>query len=118
MGAVAANKACLSETRGTMKTRSLNTEILYNLSSSKNITDSLVKFGVGDTDSSLLVAVVDNSLDEVREVVNGDWVDVEEVKTGCDTDLIAKTHKLKQEEMGKHLVGSLVSRIAAKEALS
>ena len=90
------SQACLSEKRGTMKTRSVNTEVLYNLSSSKNITDSLVKFGVGDADTALVVAVVDNSLDRVREVVKGDWVDVENVRSGCDTALIAKTHKLRQ----------------------
>eukprot|EP00092_Neocalanus_flemingeri_P108081 GFUD01138744.1.p2 GENE.GFUD01138744.1~~GFUD01138744.1.p2 ORF type:complete len:105 (-),score=40.46 GFUD01138744.1:156-470(-) len=43
--ATAANKACLAKSRGNMKTRSLNTEILFNMSSSSNITDSLNKFG-------------------------------------------------------------------------
>ena len=54
----AANKACLKYSRGAMKTRSINTEILFNLSSSSKITDSLNKFGGQDADTTFLVVSV------------------------------------------------------------
>jgi hypothetical protein len=54
----AANKDCLKYSRWAMKTRSINTEILFNLSSSSKITDSLNKFGGQDADTTFLVVSV------------------------------------------------------------
>lgn len=41
-----------------MKTRSLDTEIVYCLSPSKSITDALKQFGVGDNDEDLCAICV------------------------------------------------------------
>ena len=100
-----------------MRTRSVNTEILYNLSPSKNITDSLTKFGVGNDDTAVVVAVIDNSLDSIKEVIKGDWVDFDKVTDNCDKKLLTKTYKLSQDELGENLVNSIISKIAAKDAL-
>ena len=67
--AVAANKADLARKRGNMKTRSVQTETLYNLSSSKNITESLKNFGGGDSDSSFVVAAFGADLEVARGVI-------------------------------------------------
>merc|ERR1719150_3155884 len=77
--ATAANKACLARSRASMRTRSVNTEILFNLSSSSNISDSLTKFGAaGDGDTAVLVAAVGEEarLEEARQAAQGDWVQV------------------------------------------
>ena len=55
---VSARKSLLACARGKMTTRSATTEILFNLSSSKNITDSLVKFGIGDDDKDLIAVII------------------------------------------------------------
>jgi len=114
--ATAANKACLAFSRGAMKTRSINTEILFNLSSSSNISDSLNKFGGQDTDTTFLVVSVDNELDEAKEVIEGDWVDPSNLSEQVDKDLLVKVHKLKEEEQSD-LTGSLCTRISAKDSL-
>lgn len=114
--ATAANKASLAKSRGCMRTRSVNTEILFNLSSSSNITESLQRFGVGDEDKEVLVVGVNNSLDDVREIVRGDWVEVDRLGSFFDKNALTKLHKLKPEEL-EDLTGSLCSRIAAKDAL-
>merc|ERR1712098_66859 len=75
--ATAANKACLAKSRGNMKTRSVNTEILFNLSSSSNITDSLNKFGAGDAATEIFVAGVDKDLEDAKQNVDGDWVELD-----------------------------------------
>ena len=67
--AVAANKADLARKRGNMKTRSVQTETLYNLSSSKNITESLKNFGGGDSDQSFVVAGFGVGLEAARGVI-------------------------------------------------
>ena len=67
--AVAANKADLARKRGNMKTRSVQTETLYNLSSSKNITESLKNFGGGDSDQSFVVAGFGVGLKAARGVI-------------------------------------------------
>ena len=67
--AVAANKADLARKRGNMKTRSVQTETLYNLSSSKNITESLKNFGGGDSDQSFVVTGFGVGLEAARGVI-------------------------------------------------
>merc|ERR1712227_316678 len=88
--ATAANKACLAKSRSAMRTRSVNTEILFNMSSSSNISDSLIKFGTGDTDKEILVVGVETDL----------------LESFLDTPLLTKLHKLKPDELN-NLSGSL-----------
>ena len=51
----ALNFACSAESRNCLRTRSLNTELLFNLSSSSNISQSLQTFGAKETDTSVVV---------------------------------------------------------------
>ena len=130
--ATAANKACLAKSRGNMKTRSVNTEvgqttavvimlistvqILFNLSSSSNITDSLNKFGAGDAATEIFVAGVDKDLEDAKQNVDGDWVELDLLTKYLDNKTLTKLHKLKPEELCD-LTGSLCSRISAKDCL-
>ena len=86
------------------------------MSSSSNISDSLIKFGTGDTDNEILVVGVDNDLDDVRDVVDGEWVETDLLESFLDTPLLTKLHKLKPDELN-NLSGSLCSRISAKDSL-
>ena len=47
----------------------MQTETLYNLSSSKNITESLKNFGGGDSDTSFVVAAFGADLEVARGVI-------------------------------------------------
>merc|ERR1712192_80514 len=114
--AVAANKADLARKRENMKTRSVQTETLYNLSSSKNITESLKNFGGGDSDQSFVVAGFGVSLEAARGVIRGQWSDIAELEDQVDLNLLRKLQKLQDVETST-LEASLVSRIAAKDAL-
>ena len=133
--ATAANKACLARSRGTMKTRSVNTEvggnnvtglsshlarysvqILFNMSSSSNISDSLNKFGVGDAGTEMLVVGVNKDIEDAKQTVVGDWVDLGLLDEYLDSKALTKLHKLKPDELSD-LTGSLCSRIAAKDCL-
>ena len=51
---LACNKAVYAKTNKSMKTRSLHTEVLYNLSPSNSITDSLKTFGAADSQKAVI----------------------------------------------------------------
>ena len=94
----------------------INTEILYNLSSSTNITDSLKKFGGQDDDESFVVVSFESDIKELIKVFDGEWVDMNQLQQHIDKELLKKIHKLKLEELDD-LTGSLCSRISGKDSM-
>ncbi len=60
---------------------------------------------------------LNQDLTEVRSLVVGDWTPLSELRAAADLVALTKLHKLKEEELGPHLVGCLASRIAAKDSL-
>ena len=91
-------------------------QILFNMSSSTNITDSLNKFGAGDAATEIFVAGVDKDLEDVKKNVEGEWVELDLLTKYIDNKSLTKLHKLKPEELCD-LTGSLCSRISAKDCL-
>ncbi|XP_021925219.1 EKC/KEOPS complex subunit Tprkb-like [Zootermopsis nevadensis] len=121
--AVAANKAVISKMQDKMTTKTLHTEILYNLSTSRNITQSLMKFGVGESDKNMLVGVIEESgedrTDNVLSHFKGIISPIEELPKFSDTALIKKTYKIKDSELAvSTLTDSVVTRIATRDFTS
>lgn len=89
----------------TMKTRSQYTELLYNLSPSTNVTDSLKSFGLNDTNSSA-IAVRFNCEDgegfaaELQEKLRCKVLEFDTIlfEKFSDLDLIKKTYKLSTDK--------------------
>lgn len=117
--AVAANKAAISQISGNLITKSLNSELLFNLSSSKNISQSLQTFGVTDKDQDCLVVVFhqgENKTEDIKSEINGEFLDIVNLSKFTDQKLIQKTYKIGDEELKMStLASSVVSRIAVKE---
>ncbi|XP_066146644.1 EKC/KEOPS complex subunit TPRKB-like [Euwallacea fornicatus] len=118
---IAANKTLTSKKQ---TTKSVFTEILYNLSPSSNISQSLSKFGVDDKSKGLLVVTLENNDDKsdaeisnnIFALVKGDVLDISEL--GCTSDIraIRKIYKISDVEYHSvDLLDSIVSRIAIKE---
>ncbi|KAL1452751.1 hypothetical protein WDU94_006951 [Cyamophila willieti] len=118
---VAANKALESELSQTMTTKSIYTEILYNLSSSKNISESLKQFGVHDSDHEVLAVIVtkDQSGEDVNNIVkqiDGSIVPFEKLKDFCDEKLVCKVHSINEKELKiSDLLHSVLSHMSYKE---
>lgn len=113
---VAANKAVTAEK---LTTKSLHSEILYNLSYSKNITQSFQKFGLAENGRNALVAVVVQNGDieaaeRTMEGVKGDVADLTELRSLCDIAAVKKAYKLGES---KDVLGTIVSKVAAKDVI-
>lgn len=81
-----------------LTTRSWATEVLFNLSGSKNITDSLQKFGIGDDDTDLIVIMHNSSENDEKTLsdkIRGDLVNLSELENVSNFEEICKLHKLK-----------------------
>merc|ERR1712238_581242 len=89
---VAANKAQHLQNRGTMITKNIHSEILYRLSPSKKISESFSCFGAADSDTSLVVAIdddTDNSrLERVSQVLQASSVCLSELSKSSNDELI------------------------------
>lgn len=119
--AVAANKALTAEK---LTTKTVYSEILFNLSISKNITQSLRTFGVDDKMKSVLVVVIAKNKEQSKEglifsEIEGVEVDTSKLKDYCKIGTIKKAYKLSEHELAENLLlNSIVSKIAAKEFIT
>ncbi|XP_018566386.1 EKC/KEOPS complex subunit TPRKB [Anoplophora glabripennis] len=117
---VAANKALTAEK---LTTKTIFTEILFNLSISKHITKSLQTFSVGDDDENLLVVTLadgDDGEDEsIYNAIDGEEVELSNLRSFSDMNEIKKVYKISEKEtLNVPFVDSIVSRIATKDFLS
>ena len=114
---VAANKAAISFLSKSMVTKSVYTELLFNLSISKNISQSLTKFGVEESDSDVLVATIhsaDNDcMHEVIALADGNVAPIVDLQNIYNVKIICKLYKISDlETRAVSLLDSIVSRIA------
>ncbi|VEN50877.1 unnamed protein product [Callosobruchus maculatus] len=115
---VAANKAFTSEKR---TTKTVFTEILFNLSISKNITNSLKTFGIDDSDNNIIVVLVNERGKDNKHVcsdIQGEELELVLLKNFSDVNAIRKVYKIEDKEFfNVPLLDSVVSRIAVKDFL-
>ncbi|KAL8560031.1 hypothetical protein ACOMHN_041501 [Nucella lapillus] len=122
---VAANKAVHAQRCGKMTTKTVHSEILFNLSPGRKITEAFKKFGIGDTDTSLLVAIVgkeeetQQSLGKLKGLVAGRQVSLEELPSLADVLTIRKEYKVSDVELSaSSLVDAVTTRIAVKDIIT
>ncbi|XP_076162691.1 EKC/KEOPS complex subunit TPRKB [Ptiloglossa arizonensis] len=119
---VAANKAAVNAKMNQLITKNLHTEVLFNLSISKNISRSLMEFGINDTDKNILIVQIHkiNNKEPMSEIlrknIKGEKVSISELPQFSDLELIKKTYKIdKEEQTVSNLTNSIVSRISCKD---
>ncbi|CAH1109208.1 unnamed protein product [Psylliodes chrysocephalus] len=117
---VAANKALVNEK---LTTKTIYTEILFNLSPTKNISKSLQTFGIDEKDENLLVITLlkegDKEDTDLFKKIDGEEVSLDKLKNYADMNLIKRTYKIADKETNvTPILNSLVSRIATKDFLS
>ncbi|PNF16950.1 EKC/KEOPS complex subunit Tprkb [Cryptotermes secundus] len=120
---IAANKAVISKMQDRMTTRTLSTEILYNLSISRNITQSLMKFGIGESDKTMLVSIIEEAGENRSEIIlshfKGVLCPIEELCNFSDEVLIKMAYKIKDSELEvSSLTDSIITRIVTSDFTS
>ncbi|XP_010530887.1 PREDICTED: EKC/KEOPS complex subunit Tprkb [Tarenaya hassleriana] len=117
----AAHKALVSKSRDLLTTRTLHSELVYNYSGSKHITESLKRCGISDDSTYILAARFNSSpdeMDKVAKLINGKEIELEELKTRANQSQILKHYKIPSQELGVSSLGdAIVCRIAARDAL-
>ncbi|XP_037804212.1 EKC/KEOPS complex subunit Tprkb-like [Penaeus monodon] len=123
---VAANKAVRSMALKKMTTRSVFAEIIYNLSPTRTITESLKTFGLGDDDKHILAVVLDDGsgekLKQLHAQVKGKEIPIAELSSLTNKSKVTETYKVTASELTveltvSSLVDAVVSRMACKEFL-
>ncbi len=115
-------------THGTLKTKTLHSELVYSLSGSKHIGSSLGTFGIKDDTTSLLVAKFDasdgdmhalrNLVDATESILEGEEDIRAHIEKGCDDKVITKAYKIVDQELQiGTLVDAILCRIAARDCL-
>ncbi|XP_034434403.1 EKC/KEOPS complex subunit TPRKB isoform X1 [Hippoglossus hippoglossus] len=121
---VAANKAVHLQNTGKMKTRSLNSEMIFNLSPTNNISEAFKRFGISDGDDSVMVVIIHDKKNESQLVedivtkVDGRQVPVEDLSSLSDSAKIRKLYKVApQEETCGTLLDAVICRMATKDVM-
>ncbi|CAG2100987.1 unnamed protein product [Medioppia subpectinata] len=104
-------------------TKQVNKEILFSLSLSKNITDSLNTFGVKPSDHTLPIIAI--SVDQINDTLNtyffdqidGKALPIESLKCLRDDSLIDRIYKLKDTSSESEKWDLIVSRLATKDII-
>ncbi|KAF4137517.1 Kinase binding domain-containing protein [Phytophthora infestans] len=117
----AASRALLCDASNHLTTRSLHAELVFNMSGSRNVSESFKRFGVNDDTTSLVICVFDAdeaTLEEAETLVEGMQVPFEELGThltDSDIKLIKKFYKISEQELTQSsLVDAATCRIATK----
>ncbi|WVZ72189.1 hypothetical protein U9M48_020689 [Paspalum notatum var. saurae] len=117
----AAHKALLSKARESLTTRTLHSELVYNYSGSKHISESLKRCGISDDTNYILAARFDASDEEMKAVeklINGTAIDLAELERRANQPQILKHYKIPPQELSiSSLPDAIVCRIAARDAL-
>ncbi|KAL7125294.1 hypothetical protein ABFS83_14G108100 [Erythranthe nasuta] len=117
----AAQKTLVTKSRDLLTTRTLHSELVYNYSGSKHISESLKRCGISDSTSYILVARFGASADEmtvIKSLVKGTEIGLEELEKRADQAQIHKHYKISAVELGiSSLSDAMTCRIAARDAL-
>ncbi|PPR88284.1 hypothetical protein GOBAR_AA32411 [Gossypium barbadense] len=115
------NTTLISKSRESLTTRTLHSELVYNYSGSKHITESLKRCGISESSSYVLAARFNASPDEMKAVeklINGKEIDLDEFEGRADQAQIQKHYKISGPELGiSTLADAITCRIAARDAL-
>lgn len=113
----AAARALAAESRSKIATRSLHAELVFSVSGSKHIAETLRRFGVADDTKALVVARFDatpEELDQLKALVAGRLAPLSDLSAVCDRAALTKVYKISQQELA--LEGGMVDAIACRIA--
>ncbi|KAL3652247.1 hypothetical protein CASFOL_001928 [Castilleja foliolosa] len=119
--AAAAYKTLVAKSRDSLTTRTLHSELVFNYSGSKHISESLKRCGISESTSYVLVArfgALDDESKVIKGLIKGTEIGLEELEGRADLAQIHKHYKIPAAELGISTVSDAITcRIAARDAL-
>ncbi|XP_062166262.1 uncharacterized protein LOC133872706 isoform X2 [Alnus glutinosa] len=117
----AAHKTLVAKSRESLTTHTLHSELVYNYSGLKHITESLKRCGISDSTTHILAARFNATLDEMKDIeklISGKEIALEELEGRANQTQIQKHYKISAQELGiSSLADAITCRIAARDAL-
>ncbi|KAF8819165.1 kinase binding protein cgi-121 protein [Cardiosporidium cionae] len=115
----AMHRALFNEITHQLRTKSLQTELLFCLSGSANISESLQLFGINKNLTELLLVTLDTTpqqMQQLEELIKGTAATLNKLPQYMDVNLIKKHLNCLDDEMALPggLEGAMLSRIATK----
>ncbi|GIL81981.1 hypothetical protein Vretimale_1546 [Volvox reticuliferus] len=118
---LAGYRALAAESSGRLNSKSLHTELIYDISGTRHVAESLKRFGITDECKSLLVARFDCKPEELAALksrIQGEEVPLSELASLADLNLIDKYYKLTKAELQvRSRADAAAFRIGAKDFL-
>ncbi|KRZ70377.1 TP53RK-binding protein [Trichinella papuae] len=116
----AANRALHASKHEKMITKNVHTELIYSLSPTTSISDSLLTFGINENTTDIIAALVGDSsgdcLTKLLKVIKGKSVPLKELKNVTNVSKIKEVYHLKEPELNfSSIDDSIVSRMIAKD---
>ncbi|KAM0062061.1 putative CGI121/TPRKB superfamily protein [Helianthus debilis subsp. tardiflorus] len=117
----AAHKTLVAKSRDSLTTRTLHSELVYNYSGSKHISESLKRCGISDSTTYILVArfgALEEEMTAMKTLIKGKDIDLEELEGKANKPQIQKHYKITGVELGISTLGDAITcRNAARDAL-
>ncbi|KAG0371940.1 hypothetical protein BGX24_000958 [Mortierella sp. AD032] len=116
---LAATKAAHDNETGKLATQTISSEIIYNLSPSKNIAESLKRFGISEDTTSLIAVKIGGNPDEIIEdmsrTVDGILVSFSKLDQEKDMVKLRQYYKIDPKVTeDKEILNWIISAIAMK----
>uniref|UniRef100_A0A2R5LMQ2 Putative kinase binding protein n=1 Tax=Ornithodoros turicata TaxID=34597 RepID=A0A2R5LMQ2_9ACAR len=116
----AVKKALVNNINGAMKTRKVTTEVLYQLSPTKNIRESLRTFGARDDERTIVVVLINDEENRhqtlLRESINGVQVGLDRLSEFSNAAALQNMFKIGEKEMSVGgLLDGIITRMAVKD---
>ncbi|CAI4228191.1 unnamed protein product [Auanema sp. JU1783] len=115
----AANRAVHQMAHNRLSTRSLSAEMIYSLSPSRNISDSLVTFGIAENSENIVVCIFDDKdgskMKSVAEKIEGKPQNLDLLPSIANMALIKRVYQIndlryKEESISDHILTRLVTK--------
>lgn len=119
--AVAANRAVLAQKHNSMVTRTIYAEILFNLSLSKNISQSLMKFGIEKDQELLVCFIITPEVDDSESIlsqIEGEQCPISELSLYTREQDVKQIYKFNNCKSKESLLDIVVSRMVTKSFVS
>ncbi|KAI6206744.1 hypothetical protein M3Y94_00947500 [Aphelenchoides besseyi] len=116
----AANRAVHQAAHNRMFTRSLSAELIYSLSPTRNISDSLNAFGIAENSKVLIVAVFDDEkgskMSKIVKKVDGTAVTIDNLSEVANLQMIKKVYQVSEPDVvGESMSDLIITKLVTKD---